>query len=109
MRGEKASINPVELDWNCRYQHEPKGFPFVLGLFLFVCLFCFVFCFFAFLAAPGQGCDLRHSCNLRHSCGNTRSFNPLCWAGDQTHVLMLQRCQQSHCATVETSNSWFLT
>ena len=29
-------------------------------------------------------------------------FNPLCWAGDQTSILVLQRHRQSHCATVGT-------
>ena len=46
----------------------------------------------SFLAAPrhmkfpGQGLDLSHSCDLHHGCGNNRSFNPLCWPGDQTYV-----------------------
>ena len=39
---------------------------------------------------------------LYHSCSNARSFKPLCWAGDGTCVLMLQRHSQSYCATVGT-------
>ena len=42
------------------------------------------------------------SCNLRCSCGNARCFNPLCSAGDQTYILELQRCPQSHCSTTGT-------
>ena len=58
--------------------------------------------FFSFLASlrhmefPGLGSDL--CC----SCGNARSFNPLCWAGDQTHVLALQKHHQSCWTTVGT-------
>lgn len=37
---------------------------------------------------PGQGSDLSLSCD--HSSVKTRSFNPLCWGGDQTCVLALQ-------------------
>ena len=40
----------------------------------------------------GQGAD------LSHSCGDAGSFNPLCWARDQTCVLVLQRYSQSRCA-----------
>ena len=41
---------------------------------------------------PTQKSDLSHSCNL-HCSSNTRLFNPLCPAGDQSYVLALQR----HC------------
>ena len=57
-------------------------------------LFCFCFSFSAALRHmefPGQGSDPSYSCNLRHSCGHAGSFNPLCWAGDRTCVLVLQR------------------
>ena len=53
----------------------------------------FLFFLFLFLAAPlhveflGQGSDPRCSCSLHCSYSNARSFNPLCWAGEQTHVL----------------------
>ena len=50
----------------------------------------------------GQGSDPSRSWNLYHSCGNVRSSNPLCLAGDQTCVLVLQRSRWSCCATVET-------
>ena len=39
---------------------------------------------------------------LCHNCGNTRSFNLLCGATDQTQVPALQRCCQSRCATAGT-------
>ena len=35
---------------------------------------------------PGQGLNPSHSCDLCHSCSNTGSFNPLHWAGYQTHT-----------------------
>ena len=38
----------------------------------------------------GQGSDLIHSWNLG-SCGNPWFFHPLCWAGDGTCILALQR------------------
>ena len=34
----------------------------------------------------GQGLNPSSNCDLLCSCGNTRSFSPLCWAGDQTHT-----------------------
>ena len=47
--------------------------------------------------------DLCCLCRLRDSCSNTVSFNPLCWAGDGTCLLVLQRCHGSPCVTVGTS------
>lgn len=38
--------------------------------------------------------NLSHSCDLRHSCCNTRSFNPLCQARDQTHSSTLTRATE---------------
>ena len=35
---------------------------------------------------PGQGLNLSCSFNLHHSYSDTRSFNPLCMGGDQTHA-----------------------
>ena len=32
----------------------------------------------------GQGLNSSHSCDLRCNCTNAGSFNPLCWARDQT-------------------------
>ena len=49
---------------------------------------------------PGQGSNPSHNCNLRCSCGN-----PLCWAGDWTWVLALQRHHRSHWATVGTPSA----
>ena len=34
----------------------------------------------------GQGLNPSRSHDLCHSCDNTGSFNPLCWAGDQTRT-----------------------
>ena len=34
----------------------------------------------------GQGLNPSHSHDLCSSCDNDRSFNPLRWAGDQTHA-----------------------
>ena len=88
--------------------------PFYAAEFMSIKLFMvfpdypFFFSFFSFLAAPehmefrGQRSDPICSYELCLSCGNTRSFNPLCWAGDQTCLLMLQRCYWSHCATMGT-------
>ena len=47
-----------------------------------------------------QGSD--QSCDLGLSYDNAGSFNQLGWAGDQTCVLVWQRCYQSYCATVGT-------
>ena len=73
---------------------------------LYICLWSVLsFFFFLFLAALGhreflgQGWNLSHSCDLYHSCSNAGSFYPLCQALDQTCVLALQRCCQSHCTT----------
>ena len=55
--------------------------PF-LWLYLFI-YFCHALDIRQFL---GQGLNLSRRCNLRHSCGNSRSFNPLCWAGNWTHA-----------------------
>ena len=54
------------------------------------------------MAFPGQGSDENHSSSLCHSSGNAGSLNPLCWAGDRTCILALQRNSQSCCVTVGT-------
>ena len=39
--------------------------------------------------------NLSHCYNLHHSCGNAESFNPLWWAGDQTHAMQWpESCSQ---------------
>ena len=69
-----------------------------------------VFCFV--LAPPwhmeflGQGSDLSCNCNLYHIFSNSRSFSPLCQAGDWTCFLVLQRC---HHPVVPWGNSYILT
>ena len=52
---------------------------------------------------PSQGSD------LSHSQGNTGSLNPLCQAGDLTHVLALQRYHQSYGDTVGVASSLVLS
>ena len=44
---------------------------------------------------------IRSELQLR-SCSIIRTFNPQCWAGDQTCILVLQRCHQFHCTTTGT-------
>ena len=61
--------------------------------------------FFSILAAPWhmEFSGIRSKPQFQpSSCGNARSFNPLYRAGDQTCLLALQRCRQSHCARVGT-------
>ena len=52
-------------------------------------------------AVPGSGIrsqpPLRSMLQLPHQI-----LNPLCWAGNQTGVLTLQRCCRSHCTTAGT-------
>ena len=87
----------------------------VVGFLVFLLLLLFFWCF-CLLAFPwhmeflGQGSDLSHSFDLHCSCGcgNTRSFNPLCHARDQTCVLVLERCYHSHCTTAGTPAVGFL-
>ena len=63
---------------------------------IFVCLFsCFFFFNFCFVLWATWS----HSFDLHHSCSNARFLNPLCWTRDGTYVPVLQRCQQSPCAT----------
>ena len=52
---------------------------------------------------PGQGLDLNCCCDLHCSFyGNTGSFNAVCWPGDWTCILELQRCHWSRCTTAGT-------
>ena len=51
---------------------------------------------------PGRGSDPSHSCNPHCRWGNAGSFNPLCWVGDRTCILALQRCRRFHCTTEGT-------
>ena len=54
----------------------------------------------------GQGLNLSHNCDLRCSCSNSRSFNLLYWAGDQTLVSVVTQATAvrflTHCTTVGT-------
>ena len=52
----------------------------------------------------GRGPHLSHSCDLCHSCSNAGSFNPLCWAGEPTCALVLQKCCGSFCPTAGPPN-----
>ena len=80
-------------------------------LCIFFWEFFFSFSFVYSLAALhhmeflGQGLDSSHICDLGCSWSNTRSFNPLCQAGDQTCTLVMQRHHRCLCATAGTL--WF--
>ena len=60
----------------------------------------------------GQGLNPSCSCHLCHSCSNTRSFNPLCQAGDQTHASAANQAAVvgflAHWTTAETPKSLVL-
>ena len=65
-----------------------------------------LFLFFHFWLPHNIGSsDPSHNCDPSCRCGNTGSFNPLCWAGDRTCVLTLQRHRQSLGATARTNSS----
>ena len=57
----------------------------------------------------GKGLDLSCSCDLYCSCSNARSFNLLCWAGNQTHTSVATIATAveflTHCPTVGTPDS----
>ena len=55
-----------------------------------------------------EGSDLSHSCDPHCSYDSTRSFNPLCQAGDRTCVLVLQRHCRTQFTTGGTSTYVFL-
>ena len=67
-------------------------------------------CFFFFFLSGlwkflGQGLKLSHSCDLCCNCSSARSFNPLCWAGDQTHSFTATWIRfLTYCTTVGTPN-----
>ena len=71
-------------------------FPTHLFFFPFYGLTCYRWKFL------GQGLNLSHSCNLSHRCSNTRSMNPLHWAGDQTYTFTVTSASVvrflTHCA-----------
>ena len=82
-RAPSSGVRSVNFFWPCPQHAEG---------FLFVCLFSFLANPWH-MEFPGQGSDPSHSCDLQcNSCGNAISFNPLCGPGDQTCVLVLQRC-----------------
>ena len=72
-----------------------KGFGFYhMHDELFQGVFVLFFSFFGLFVAygfPSSESDLSCSCDQRRSCGNAGSFNPLCWAGIQTCILVLHR------------------
>ena len=69
---------------------------------IFVCTNEKCFFFFSFLTTPWHIEFQGQRSHLGSSCGNTRSFNPPCWAGDGTCLLALQRCHRSCCTTAGT-------
>ena len=55
----------------------------------------------------GQESNLSRSGGLPHSCSNDGSFNPLCRAGDQTLILVLQRHATVGTPSTDSNlNSW---
>ena len=84
--------------------HCSQAFSAVIGR-EYVCEFILFIYFwppFSMWTAQARGQIPGTVAALCHSCGNSRSFNPLCWARDQTCVLVLQRCHQLRCATAGT-------
>ena len=97
--------SPQARDWTCASTATPD--TAIRFLFFFSPFLLFFFFFFATppdIEVLGQEWDPNHSFNLCHTCSNARSYNPLSLAGDWTHVLALQRCHQSHCATAGISS-----
>ena len=106
-RGKFTDIQTHWLPGNWRGEDRVDGWRVKSTFYIYI------YIFFSFLATPrhiefpDQRSDLSCSCNLCHSCGNTRSFNPLRWTGDQTFILGLQRCCWSHYTTVGTPLIFF--
>ena len=79
-----------------------------LPWFFFFFFFFFVFLSFlrplpaAYGGSQARGLIGAVDASLHQSYSNEGSFKPLYWAYTQTCVLVLQRCRQSHCATVGT-------
>ena len=119
----KFSPSPASYTFTCRSspdggrvcQSRREGSVNPSKIWLSGCPFFFFFFFFSFLmAAPvawkflGQGLK---GLNLSHSCGNTRSLNPLYWAGDQTCVSAVTRATAvgflTYCTAVGTPGCHF--
>ena len=69
------SVWPKPTPW---YSKWMKWLKTNQKIYLFIYLFTFYGCPHGISKLSGQ------ELNLSHSCGSNRSFNPLCWAGDQT-------------------------
>ena len=73
--------------------------------------FSFFLSFFYNGHTPGIWKFLGQGLNLSPSCGNSRSFNPLCWAKNQTHASAVTRAAAigflTHCATTRTPCALF--
>jgi len=64
-------------------------------------LFCFCFCFLAY-GVPGPGVRSELQLGPKLQLQQSQILNPLCWAGDQTWVSVLQRDCRSSCAIAGT-------
>ena len=95
---ECLHFNIIKIPTFCLF--SPSFLLFSFPFFLF--FFFFPFGCPSAYRVPGQGSDPSHGCDLCHSCTHAGSFTPLCWARHQTCILVLQRCHQSHGATVGT-------
>ena len=111
----RRNINLIYMSWNSSFYNTKNERVKKVGCWnlkwilfgrcaILTVFFFFFSCHPASGGIPRQGSDLSHSRNLHHSCGNTRSFNPLCWAGDRACVLVLQRNHCSLCTTARTPN-----
>ena len=73
-------------------------------LWSFTCLYENIFSFLVALLCMellGEGSSASRGCHLHCSSGNTRSFNPLSLARDQTCAPAFLRGCQSHCTIAE--------
>ena len=89
---QRQILNPLNKarDWTCklmvlrciRFCHATMGTP---SWWIIKANFFFLFpLHLKPMNFLGQGLNLSHNCHLCHSCSNSRSFNPLGWAGDWT-------------------------
>ena len=98
---------------NSSFFQEPPFlfFPYPSSIYLEFFLFFGVFLngfIHSIWKFPGQGLNPGHS----HSCSNTNSFDPLPWAGNQTHASAGTRATAvrffTHCTTAGTPICRFL-
>ena len=114
--GNAGSFNPLcqAGDWiwilvihrQCLSYCATVGTPLALRF-----LFAFHGCTHSIWKFLGQELNRNCICRLCCSCGNAGSFNPLCWAGDWTHLSAATLAATvrffTHCTTVGTPVSGF--